>query len=177
MNSRDTDKFSFGLGSTKSCSLLFQYQLGFISIFGLVFNIHGMQVFYFLVVLSDDIGNLYVSRSALIAIFLVKKLIYQNELDYIILFFLLHKVAELFCRRINPNTIPANFFTFIGVTFFILRVPRFFVGSDNIRRCPKTFRRFLKTLRRVPSNTNMGTQRNVDFPTKNREFGESRSST
>ena len=29
---------------------------------------------------------------------------------------------------------PANFFKFIGVTFFILRVARFFVGSDNIRR-------------------------------------------
>ena len=25
----------------------------------------------------------------------------------------------------------------------------------------------LKMLRRVPSNTNMGTQRNIDFPTKN----------
>ena len=51
MNSRDTDKFPFGLGSTKSCSLLFQYQLGFILIFALVFNIHGMQVFYCIVVL------------------------------------------------------------------------------------------------------------------------------
>ena len=51
MNSRDTDKFPFGLGSTKSCSLLFQYQLGFILIFALVFNIHGMQVFYFIVAL------------------------------------------------------------------------------------------------------------------------------
>ena len=60
MNSRDTDKFPFGLGSTKSCSLLFQYQLGFILIFALVFNIHGMQVFYFIVVLNDDIGNIYV---------------------------------------------------------------------------------------------------------------------
>ena len=39
---------------------------------------------------------------------------------------------------------PANFFTFIGVTFFILRVARFFVGSDNIRRCPKTFWRHYK---------------------------------
>ena len=35
-------------------------------------------------------------------------------------------------------------FTFIGVTFFILRVPRFFVGVRYIRRCPKTFRRLLK---------------------------------
>ena len=34
-----------------------QYQLGFILIFALVFNIHGMQVFYFIVVLNDDIGN------------------------------------------------------------------------------------------------------------------------
>ena len=74
-------------------------------------------------------------------------------------------------------SIPANLFTFIGVTFFILRVPRFFVGSDNIWRCPKTFRRLPKMLRRVPSNTNTGTQRNIDFPTKKREFGESRSST
>lgn len=104
MNSRDTDKFPFGCGSTKSCSLLFQYQLGFTLIFGLAFNIHGMQVFYFIVVLNDDIGNMYVSGKALIAIFLVKKLIYQNELDYIMLFFLLHKVAVLFCLRINPNT-------------------------------------------------------------------------
>lgn len=96
MNSRDTDKFPFGLGSTKSCSLLFQYQLGFILIFALVFNIHGMQVFYFIVVLNDDTGNMYVSGSALIAIFLVKKLIYQNELDYIMLFFLLHKVVYCF---------------------------------------------------------------------------------
>lgn len=104
MNSRDTDKFPFGLGSTKSCSLLFQYQLGFILIFALVFNIHGMQVLYFIVVLNHDIGNMYVSGSALVAIFLVKKLIFQNELDYIMLFFLLHKVAVLFCLRINPNT-------------------------------------------------------------------------
>jgi len=57
MNSRDTDKFPFGLGSTKSCSLLFQYQLGFILMFALVFNIHGMQVFYFIVVLNDVIGK------------------------------------------------------------------------------------------------------------------------
>lgn len=46
--------------------------------------------------LNDDIGNMYVSGSALIAIFLVKKLIYQNELDYIMLFFLLHKVVYCF---------------------------------------------------------------------------------
>ena len=45
---------------------------------------------------------------------------------------------------------------FIGVTFFILRVPRFFLGSDNIRSCSKTFRR-------VPSNTNTGTQRKIDL--------------
>lgn len=61
-------------------------------------------MFYFIVVLNDNIGNMYVSGKALIAIFLVKKLIYQNELDYIMLFFLLHKVAVLFCLRINPNT-------------------------------------------------------------------------
>ena len=47
---------------------------------------------------------MYVSRKALTAIFLVKKLIYLNELDYIMLFFLLHKVAVLFCLRVNPNT-------------------------------------------------------------------------
>ena len=41
----------------------------------------------------------------------------------------------------ETKCIPANLFKFIGVTFFILRVARFFVGSDNIRRCPKTFRR------------------------------------
>lgn len=39
---------------------------------------------------------MYVSGSALIAIFLVKKLIYRNELDYIMLFFLLHKVVYCF---------------------------------------------------------------------------------
>ena len=32
-------------------------------------------------------------------------------------------------------------------------------------------------LQRVPSNMNTGTQRNIDFPTKKREFGKSRSST
>ena len=60
---------------------------------------------------------------------------------------------------------------------FILRVPRFFVGSDNIWRCPKTFRRLPKTLQRVLSNMNTGTQRNIDFPTKKRELAESQSST
>ena len=44
---------------------------------------------------------------------------------------------------------PANFFKFIGMTFFILRVARFFVGSDNIRRCPKTFRRRSEELRQT----------------------------
>lgn len=44
---------------------------------------------------------MYVSGSALIAIFLVKKLIYQNELDYIMLFFLLHKVV--YCLSENQS--------------------------------------------------------------------------
>lgn len=62
-------------------------------------------MFYFIVVVNNDIGNLYVSGRALIAIFLVKKKeIYHNELDYIMLFFFfLRKVAVLFCLRINPN--------------------------------------------------------------------------
>ena len=60
---------------------------------------------------------------------------------------------------------------------FILRVPRFFIGSDNIRSCPKTSQRLPKTLRRVPSNMNTGTQRKIDFPTKKKESAESWSST
>ena len=35
--------------------------------------------------------------------------------------------------------------------------------SEDVRRRPKTFRRLPKMLRRVPSNTNTGTQRNIDF--------------
>jgi len=58
--------------------------------------------------------------------------------------------------------IPANLFTFIGVTFLKI-FQEFSQGSDNIRRFPKTFRRSPKMLRRVPSNTNTGTQRNIDF--------------
>ena len=41
-------------------------------------------------------------------------------------------------------SIPANLFTFIGVTFFILRVPRFFVGvqiSEDVRRHSEDFQR------------------------------------
>ena len=53
---------------------------------------------------------------------------------------------------------------------FILRVPRFFVGSDNIRSCPKTSQRLPKTLRSVPSNMNTGTQRKIDFPTKKKRI-------
>ena len=75
---------------------------------------------------------------------------------------------------VKANVISANLFTFVGVTFFILRVPRFFLKgpiiSEDVRRLPKM-------LQRVPSNMNTGTQRNIDFPTKKREFGKSRSST
>ena len=54
--------------------------------------------------------------------------------------------------------IPANFFTdYVGVTFFILRVPRFFVGSDNIRRCPKMFRRRYEEFRLTQTWEHKGT--------------------
>ena len=62
--------------------------------------------------------------------------------------------------------------------FYIYRRDIFYLKSAKIfRKGLKTFRRLPKMLRRVPSNTNTGTQRNIDFPTNRREFGESRSSS
>ena len=62
--------------------------------------------------------------------------------------------------------IPANFFTLIGVDIFYLKSAKIF---HRVRQDPKTFQRLPKTVRRVQSNMNMGTQRNIDFPTKKRE--------
>ena len=80
-------------------------------------------------------------------------------------------------HNVNISVYTCQFFYIFWRDIFYLRVPRFFVGSDYIWRCPKTFRRLPKMLRRVPSNTNTGTQRNIDFATKKRKFGQSRSST
>ena len=57
----------------------------------------------------------------------------------------------------NSSYIPANFLTFIGVTFFILRVPRFFIGSNNIWRCPKTFWRCYEEFRLTRTWEHKGT--------------------
>ena len=65
--------------------------------------------------------------------------------------------------------------------YYIYRRDIFYLKSVKIFRCgpiiSEDVRRLPKMLRRVPSNTNTGTQRNIDFPTKKRDFGESRSST
>ena len=71
--------------------------------------------------------------------------------------------------------------TYTCQLFDIYRRDTFYLKSAKIfRRGPiisEDVRRLPKMLRRVPSNTNTGIQRNIDFPTKEREFGESRSST
>ena len=46
--------------------------------------------------------------------------------------------------------IPANLFTFIDMTFFILRVPRFFIG---VRLYPKMFENVLKTFEDVTKSS------------------------
>ena len=62
--------------------------------------------------------------------------------------------------------------------FYIYRRDIFYLKSAKIfRGGPIISEDVPKMLRQVPSNTNTGIQRNIDFPTKKREFGDSRSST
>ena len=73
---------------------------------------------------------------------------------------------------------PIGFFNPVIPTFTFIGVPFFYHKSAKIFRSgPIISEDVPKMLRRVPSNTNTGIQRNIEFPTKKREFGESRSST
>ena len=69
----------------------------------------------------------YVKLEKLILVLLRKELFWVLSFRYLLF--------------MNSCHTPANLVTFIGVTFFNLRMPRFFVGSDNIRRCSEDFRR------------------------------------
>ena len=79
---------------------------------------------------------------------------------------------------VKANVIPANLFTFVGVTFFILRVPRFFLKgpiiSEDVRRRSEDFRRCYKEFRLTWTQERKGTLTSL---LKKEKFGKSRSST